>query len=202
MSERGDKMEFLKKLFEDGALTWEQFVSLTSEMKLVDLKEGNYVSKEKYESLLDEKTKLSEQLTDRDKQLNDLKKLDPEKMQEKIKELEEANKKVSDDFKKEIHQNKVNSAIEIALNKANAKNLKAVRALLNIDIDSAVFGDDGTLQGLDEAINGIKSSDSYLFESNKPQGFVSKEPAQSEPNNIPDKPKTYEDFVKMVEKES
>lgn len=43
-------MEFLKALFEAGALTWEQFSAAVTEKgyKIADLSTGNYVSKQKY----------------------------------------------------------------------------------------------------------------------------------------------------------
>lgn len=43
----------VKELFEkaeDGTLTWEQFQTAAGESKFVDLKEGNYVSKQKFEN--------------------------------------------------------------------------------------------------------------------------------------------------------
>lgn len=45
-------MDFLKVLFENGALTWDQFVEQvnTKGFKLADLSTGNYVSKQKYEN--------------------------------------------------------------------------------------------------------------------------------------------------------
>lgn len=45
-------MDFLKVLFENGALTWDQFVEQvnTKGFKIADLSTGNYVSKQKYEN--------------------------------------------------------------------------------------------------------------------------------------------------------
>lgn len=194
-------MEFLKKLFADGALTWEQFKEAVKDMKLVDLKQGEYVSKDKFENLLDEKNGLKEQLEERDGQLAELKKLDPEKLQNRIAELENDNSKAKEEFERKLHESKVNSAIDLALNKASAKNLKAVKALLNVDIEKAEFGEDGSLNGLSEIINGLRESDSYLFDddSSSKGGFKGGEPSQSDPNPAPAEPKTYADFVKSLE---
>lgn len=45
-------MEFLKVLFENGAVTWEQFLKGVEDkgLKIADLSEGNYVSKLKYDN--------------------------------------------------------------------------------------------------------------------------------------------------------
>ena len=60
-------MKDLKELFdkaEDGMLDYEQFMALAKEanVKLVDLNEGGYVSKNKYESELEAKSKEIETL--------------------------------------------------------------------------------------------------------------------------------------------
>ena len=55
----------VKELFdkaENGALTWEQFQQAMGEAKFVDLTEGNYVSKQKYD----------DELSQRDTRINDL----------------------------------------------------------------------------------------------------------------------------------
>ncbi len=45
-------MEFLKVLFENGAVTWDQFAKGVKDkgLKIADLSEGNYVSKQKYDN--------------------------------------------------------------------------------------------------------------------------------------------------------
>ena len=55
----------VKELFdkaENGTLTWEQFQANVGEAKFVDLTEGHYVSKQKYD----------DELSNRDKRINDL----------------------------------------------------------------------------------------------------------------------------------
>lgn len=74
-------MEFLKELFEKaegGTLTFDQFKEATKDMKLVNLKEGNYVDKSKFDSELSSKdtqiSKLNDTIAARDTDLNNLKK--------------------------------------------------------------------------------------------------------------------------------
>ena len=71
-------MDFLKVLFENGAITWDQFVSgVTAQgFKIADLSTGNYVSKQKYDNEIAAKDNtikdLNGQITTRD---NDITKL-------------------------------------------------------------------------------------------------------------------------------
>lgn len=73
-------MEFLKSLFGDEALTYEQFAKAVSEKgyKVADLSSGDYVSKKKYDDESGAKAKtieeLTAQLTARDTDLKALKK--------------------------------------------------------------------------------------------------------------------------------
>lgn len=101
-------MDFLKELFESGALTWEQFTQAVSEKgyKLADLSTGNYVAKKKYEDEVGAKetsiSDLQEQLKSRDKDLKDLKSQlsDGSKDNEtKISELTEQVTKLQSDYK-------------------------------------------------------------------------------------------------------
>lgn len=72
-------MEFLKKLFESGALTWEQFSAAVTAngFKLADLATGNYVSKKKFDDEMKAKdqtiTDLNSQINTRDTDINNLK---------------------------------------------------------------------------------------------------------------------------------
>ena len=71
-------MEFLKALFESGAITWEQFSQAVTDKgyKLVDLSTGAYVDKRKYETDLGAKdatiTELNTQISTRDTDLANL----------------------------------------------------------------------------------------------------------------------------------
>lgn len=73
-------MDFLKQLFESGALTWEQFVAAVNAKgyKLADLSTGNYVAKKKYEDDIQTRDTqigdLSSQITTRDTDIKSLRK--------------------------------------------------------------------------------------------------------------------------------
>lgn len=72
-------MEFLKALFEGGALSWEQFEKAVTDKgyKLADLSTGNYVSKLKFDDEIQTRdtkiTDLTSQIANRDTDITDLK---------------------------------------------------------------------------------------------------------------------------------
>lgn len=107
---------------------------------------------------------LKEQIKDRDKQLNDLKnsKEDLEGLKSQIETLQKDNKAKDEQYKAEIRNLKVNSAVDVALTGAKAKNLTAVKALLK-DLDKAELLEDGTVKGLKEQIEALTKADDSKF---------------------------------------
>lgn len=104
------------------------------------------------------------QVSDRDKQLEELKKSagDSESLKAQIDKLQEENKKAADDYNAKITQMGIENAVNLALTGAKAKNAKAVKALL--DLTDAKLNDDGTIKGLDKQIEKLRESDAYLFD--------------------------------------
>ncbi len=201
-----DLMEFFKNLFGDKALTYEEFknsIDSAEGVKLANLKTGAYVGKDKFDSLLAEKEGYKNQLENRDKQLEELKKLDPKSLQDKITELENANKTAKEDFNKQLKNVKVNSLVELALTNAGAKNMTAAKAILGINADEVEFDDNGKIKGLDERLNAIKESDSYMFKGaeaeSKEGGFTGVDPKEGTTEPLPAEPKSYMDFFKIAQ---
>lgn len=80
---------------------------------------------------------------------------------------------------------KKESAIELALTKAGARNVKAAKALL--DADKLEVGEEG-VKGLDEQLEAIKKDNDYLFqaaETDKPQIVAGGNPSNPEVDNDP-----------------
>ena len=69
----------------------------------------------------------------------------------------------------ELNQLKIDFAVEKALTGAKAKNIKAVKALL--ELGEAKLDKDGNVKGLDEQIEKLRSGDDtkFLFEAQKQQ---------------------------------
>ncbi len=128
----------------------------------------DHVTKETHEELKTENTRLLSEVKDRDKQLNSLKTSvkDVEGLQEQINALQEENKQKDEKHKQEVIDAKIESAIDIAITKANGKNPKAIKALL--DLESVKF-EDGKVTGLDKQFEKlVKGEDSsFLFGETK-----------------------------------
>lgn len=126
------------------------------DIDLVDSKQ--HVAKDKFDTL-------NEQLKTANTTINDLKKSnkDNEDLQTKVTDYETKVK----DYEKKIQDMQFNYALEGALKGANVRNPKAVKALLNLE---NVKLDGENIIGLNEQIEALKKSDSYLFaEEQKPQ---------------------------------
>lgn len=117
-------MEWLKDILKDVE---------NSDSLVVEIKKGigrNFVAKSDFNGKNEELKAAKEQLVDRDKQLESLKKVNPEKLQEEIEALKKANQDKQLEFDKQLHGLKVESALEKELLGAGARNIKAVKALL------------------------------------------------------------------------
>ena len=139
-------MDFLKKIFAEDSLNYEEFARACKDngFKLADLSTGDYVSKKKYDSLTNE-------------------------LQEKIDEVKSLEKKSKQDIKEtkaeletKITEIKKQNALDLAVVKARPKNEKALKGALGIDLNELEF-DDNFEKAINEAIDGLKESDGYLF---------------------------------------
>lgn len=89
-------------------------------------------------------------------------------LRDKIKSLEDAAKDAQKEHDAEIHALKVDNAVNSALLGEKALNVKAVKALLNLD--KAELNEDGTVKGLADQIKTLKTADDskFLFGSSSP----------------------------------
>ena len=125
-------------------------------------------------NIVKEKLKQAEvDIKNRDKQLEELKKIDVEKLNSEISRLQQENKANKEKGDIEIKQMRISHAVDMALMKANVKGDKAmtaVKALLNLE--NAEF-DGNDIKGLDKQIEDLKADASVgiLFDS-KGKTFV------------------------------
>lgn len=124
-----------------------------------------YVAKDQLDTVNTENKNLKQQVADRDKQLDTLKKAsgDNEDLKKQIETMKQQNKEQEEAHKAEIAKIKLDNAIDAALTAAGAKNTKAVKALM--DVSKVKLGDDGKLTEWDEQLKAVQKSDAYLFES-------------------------------------
>lgn len=121
---------------------------------------GQMIPKSRLDAKIQEVNDLKEQLTDRDTQLEELKKVDAEGLQVKITELQETNENIKTEYEEKLQQRDYDYALDNALRDAKAKNPVAVKALLKTDTIQLV---NGQFVGLEEQLTALKTSDDYLF---------------------------------------
>ncbi|MEE0138245.1 phage scaffolding protein [Fusobacterium ulcerans] len=160
---------------------------------------GKYIPKERFDEVNTKVKQLETSVSERDKQLDDLKKStgDVEALKTQIQTLQNDNKTKEEAYKVELSNLKKNNALELALTGAKVKNSKAIKALL--DDEKIKLKDDGTLEGLSEQLEAIKKTDAYLFEETQtkekttvPKGFV---PAPAAPEGTVTSPASLGDAV-------
>ncbi len=155
-----------KKQLEDLGLSKQQIDSV---MKINedDIKNEKSVSSTQIQNLQAENDGLKNQVSDRDKQLETLKTSagDNEALTKQIADLQAENTKAKESYEAEMNQLKVDFAVEKALSGAKAKNIKAVKALL--DLSDAKFDKEGNVKGLQEQIDKLVTANDtkFLFEA-------------------------------------
>lgn len=126
-----------------------------------------FVPKSRFDEVNEAKKHAEDSVKERDKQIEGLKESagDAEKLKQQIEDLQKANKEKDSSHALEIKKLKIDNAVDSALNAAKAKNLKAVRALL--DLDKAELDESGNVKGLAEQIKKLSEADDskFLFES-------------------------------------
>jgi len=150
----------LKDLFDDETIQKAVEEALGDTHVIVE--EKDYIPKAKFDAARDEIKTLKQQVSDRDDQIEALKK-DTETtddLKARIEELQEQNTQAQSEYEERLQGQKLDYEVEKALIAADAKNVKAVKALL--DLDEVKLTDDG-LKGLDAQLKELQESDSYLF---------------------------------------
>ena len=150
-------MEFLKSLFDKGALTWEQFQQAAKDAKfeVVNAAGGAYVPK----ADLDTK---EQELATANSTIGELRKAakawdgkDPQKLADDLKALQTKYDTDTANIRKE-------AAVNLALTKARARDPELTRAALSMD--DIKVGADGKITGLDAQVESLKKDKAWLFE--------------------------------------
>lgn len=200
-------MEFLKSFFGDKAITYDELVQAINAyngdeknkeklIKLVNLTDGGYVSKDKYTSLETDLSGKTSELEKANGLIEELKKTTgkDEESQQKITAYETE----ITNLKKENEELKTENALKFALLSAGA-----------VDVDYLVFkakekgeiklGDDGKIKGEDDLISGLKTQHPAMFEAsnNQQQNGNRKVLENNLPGGDKDKTVTREQFLKM-----
>lgn len=148
----------------------------------------NFVSRSDFNNLNTTKKQLEGQISERDRQLEELRKVDTTYLQNEITRLQGENQKAKEKFDSDLNALKLDSALDAAITAAGGRNTKAIKALLKTD--GLKLKDDGSLEGLD--LEAVKKSDGYLFATQTPPPF-----ANGSGNDKLDDEVTKETFGKM-----
>lgn len=162
-----------------------------------------YVPKTQLAEVERERDGLKATVAERDTQLETLKKSsgDNAALQQQIADLQKANEDQQKAHDAEIAQLRLDNAVEAAILAVGAKNVKAVRALM--DADKLRLEKDGTVTGLSDQIKAIQKSDAYMFAEKQQQQFRGFQPGASgdvKPDGNVDVSKmTYSEMVAYLE---
>lgn len=142
-------MDFLKGVISDELYAQLETELKGKEVKLANLASGDYIGKEKYEALEIKLNNATEQLGAANAKLEGF---DPNWKDT----VAEAEKKAAD----KVQQVMFDKALDVSLLSAKAKDIKAVRAMLDLD---KIKYDDGKLSGLEEQLESLKESKGWAF---------------------------------------
>lgn len=187
----------------------EEILKLGIEEKVVDellkIIGKNTVPKNQFNEVNEVKKQLEEKAKDYETQLSKLAKDNKgnEELQKQIKELQSQNKAKEEEYQTKFNQLKLDNALELALTKEGARNSRAVKSLLKLDL---LKMDNDNLIGLSEQLTKLKETDGYLFETKEkegkqatPQGLEPKV-ANGKDNSTVDMNKmTYDELCKYYE---
>jgi predicted RNase H-like nuclease (RuvC/YqgF family) len=150
----------------------------------------HFIPKDKYNEVAEAKKKLETDIQERDKQLEQLKNAagNSEELKAQIEQLQAENQKAAEEWQAKMSQMKLDFAIEKALTVAKAKNIKAVKALLDLE---KVKLDGEQLLGLDDQLKTLKETDPYLFGDSGKVGGGTNPPGAGNSEVNPWKPETF-----------
>lgn len=159
----------LKELL--GEELYNQVIEKAGDNKIAIVSDGNWFPKDKFDAKNQEAKDLQEQLNDRDEQLNALKDVNPDKLKQEIADLQEINNNAKTEYEAQLEQQKkeltITNAIQLALN-GQVHDIDLVSD--QIDQKKLVIGDDGKVIGLDEQVESLKESKSFLFKTDELPG--------------------------------
>lgn len=154
----------LKELL--GEELYNQVTAKLGDHKVAVVSDGNWIPKEKFNGINEEKKQYKTQVDDLNKQLGDL--------QEKLKGDEEALKTINNlqtqiaDKEAEMASIRKNNAMQIDIIRMNPKDVNDI--LPHLQSDLITLGEDGKIQGLAEQLEKLKEAKGYLFNDETPVG--------------------------------
>lgn len=162
----------LKEIFKNRGLDDQVIDGILNDMK----ERKVYITKhenmdERYPKIKNQKTELEKLVSQREQKIDELSKSsgNNEELQKQILELKKLNETTKSDYETRISNMEFDYSLNNALKGAKCKNVKALKALLDME---AINFKNGKLEGLDEQLETLKANEGYLFEEATNTGSV------------------------------
>lgn len=149
-------MEFLKEIFGDDSLTYDELAAKlkdNKDIKLANLAGGMYVDKRKLTDKENELAAANQKINGLEKAVKEFDGVDVKALNAQIKTLQ-------DKYDTDVAGLKLNSALDMALVNAKAHDVKAVKPFLDM---SLIKMDGDKLTGFEEQLKNLQKEKSFLF---------------------------------------
>lgn len=183
----------IKELFGEGSLSYEEFEKAMKEKgaKFVDLSEGNYVSKDKFDNEVASKdgqiTQLNDTIKSRDKDLKDLKAQLKEagtdagkltELEKQFGDLQTQYKTDTENYKNQLNKQAYEFAVKDFANGKKFSSNAAKRDFINSMIAKGLQMEGDKILGADDFVTSYSTDNADAFVVEEPK---SKEPEQPKP---------------------
>lgn len=166
-------MEFLKSIFGDAALTYDQLAEKlkgNTDVKLGNLAFGQYVDKGKFDAAQTELSGLRDQLKAAGETIDGLKKLDAEGLKKAAQEWKDKYAADTAALQEKIKAQAKDAAVRLAVAKENVHDEAITMAAL--DLGKVIVAEDGAVSGLSEQVAALREQKPFLFRTGeKKQGY-------------------------------
>jgi len=158
-------MDKLKELL--GEELFKQVSEKLGDSKYVFGEADTFIPKSRFDEVNNEKKELKTLIGQRDSQINELqtKFKSNEDLTKELENYKSLNSKAEQEFNAKLEQVKFDYELQQALAKANVRNPKATKALLELD---KVKLDGDKLVGIEEQLKELQEKEPYLFVSKEP----------------------------------
>lgn len=164
--------EYLKDLFGDGSLSFAQFVEKLGgagdKVKLVNLKDGGYVGKDKFDAMQTERDTLRTQLETANTTIQSYKDMDIDGIKQSAKDWETRYNTDTQNLRDKLADMEYSHTVETAVAGLKFTSTAAKKAFVADLTAKKLTVQDGKLLGLDDFVNAYKQSDPSAFASESP----------------------------------
>ena len=203
--------DFLKKLFAEGALTFDQFVEALNgdkTIKLVNLSDGGYVAKDKYDNkvreLTTELTGVKEQLTSANATIQSYKDMDIEGIKKSASDWEKKYKDDTEALTKKLEQHAYDHKADLVMSGytfTSAAAKSGVRALF--DQQKFELGEDGVFKGakewMDTQIGSDENKGAFVVDAPAAPPAPSDTPPMFAPTQPPKGPTKHRSLTQLMQ---